>query len=449
MSRQFTQQQIDDLTLPFEEHALDALLAEDLDSVRSWLDRMAQGHAGLDALSAHALARKMGKLRQDFGEAEARRLLEVIGQQLMKTWHAQLREGDEKDAFADLVSIYRYQGDAHLNALQETDDEVILDLAPCGSGGKLDRQGLPDRHPDWYGRWSDGISTFCQGCKACQRALNESLGEDVWTTEKGEGGHCRMRFRKRSSQGSHLFTDQELETLPKTRVQLAREKLDAGETDIEPLLRGQRKEWQPWHDFGVVWLEYFYATALDKGGADYLDEMLAQTYEPAFDAGFPRYSALSDQELLEEVAKTWNYHCADFSVTEEDDRFVFRLDPCGSGGRLFRGEMWRDMFHYGEPLSPTMAEPHNINFNRHQAPTYCTHCAASNRAQLKDGPEGSNPRFFVIDGHAQQRPGQACRQFSYKKNADRAAMDPALPAQIGIDWTSSDRAIPTRNLENK
>ena len=447
MTRQFTQQQIDNLSRPFEDRALDALATGDLDSVRHWLDQMEKGHAGLDALSAHALARKMGKLRQDFGETEARQLLLNIGHQLMKTWHAQFRQGDDKGAITDLISIYRYQGNARLNTPQETDDDIILDLAPCGSGGKLDRQGLPDRHPDWYGGWSDGVSSLCQGCKACQKALNESLGDEVWTTEKGDSGHCRMRFRKRSSRGSRLFSDQELETLPKTRVQQARERLDVGDTDIETLLNGQRKEWQPWHDFSVVWLEYFYATALDKGGADYLDDMLAQTYEPAFDAGFPHYSGLTDQALLEEVAKTWNYHCADFSVTEEDDRFVFRLDPCGSGGRLFRGQMWRDMFHYGEPLSPTMDDPHNINFNRRQAPAYCTHCAASNRTQLRDGPEGSNPRFFVIDGHAQLKPGQACRQFSYKKNADRAAMDPSLPAQIGIDWTAGHRAIPTRNLK--
>lgn len=194
----------------------------------------------------------------------------------------------------------------------------------------------------------------------------------------------------------------------------------------------------PAHDYGIVWLEYFYATALELGGADYLDEMLAETYAPAFQAGFPRYAAMSDDELVREIAATWNYHCADFSIHEEDDRFVFKLDPCGSGGRMWRGDMWRDMFHYGEPLSPLMNEPHDINFNRNRAPAYCTHCAASNRVQLQGGLKGDSPRFFVIDGHAHTRPGMACRQFSYKKGAMREDMDPALLAQIGIDW-SQDR----------
>ena len=79
------------------------------------------------------------------------------------------------------------------------------------------------------------------------------------------------------------------------------------------------------------------------------------------------------------------------------------------------------MFHYGEPLSPIMPEPHDINFNRCGAPAYCTHCAASNRAQLEGASSESHPLFFVIDGHAQIKPGEACRQFSYKKRAARIA----------------------------
>ncbi len=432
MSRLFSESQLREFSRPDEERALEALRADDLKAVRHWLDRMASGSAGLDALSLHALARKAGKLRQDLGEERARSALQRIGEAQMRTWTAQFQAGDEHGAIADLVAIFKHQGDVKPQPLEENADEVVFDLAPCGSGGRVDRQGLPERHPTAYGDWSDGVNSLCQACKACQHALNDALGETVWTSEKGEGGHCRLRFRKRASQGRELFQPDERRTLVKTRVDQARERLDTGDTAIEPLLIGQRKDWMPWHDFAVVWLEHFYAVALELGGPDYLDEMLEQTYEPAFHAGFPYYASLSDEELVREVARTWNYHCADFTVHEEEDRFVFRLDPCGSGGRLFRGTMWRDMFRYGNELAPLIPEPHNINFNRRNAPAYCTHCAASNRAQLKDGPDGKNPRFFVIDGHAQLKPGQPCQQFSYKKAAVRGEMDPAIPAQIGL-----------------
>lgn len=436
----FDDAQLRDIARPPEDHALEALQRGDLVAVRKWLHEMAQGPAGLDALSGHTLARKAGKLRQDIGEERALAALRQIGTQLMATWAEQWRNGDVRGAIADLIAVFRYQVGAELLPLKEDDDAVTLELAPCGSGGRLERQQLPERHPDAYGNWSDGVSSLCQACKANQAALNEMSGEPTWTTEKGPEGRCTLRFAKGVQRGQELFSADERVSLTRTGIQQVEAKLDAGETDIAPLLKGQRKEWMPWHDFGVVWLAHFYAIALQVGGPDYLDEMLAETYEPAFVAGFPRYATLDDEGLAREIARTWNYHCADFRLEEEDDRFVFVLDPCGSGGRLFRGAMWRDMYQYGRPLSPLIAEPHPIDFMRHDAPSYCTHCAASNRAQLSRASDPKVPLFFVIDGHAQQRPGMPCRVYVYKRKADRERIDPALFNQIGLSPPTTSQA---------
>lgn len=432
MSRLFDDSTLQRLARPPEEDARDALRRGDLEAVRRHLDEMDAGPAGLDALSGHTLARKIGKLRADFGEERTRAALRRIGTQLMRSWAAQWQVGDAKGAITDLVAIFRYQTGGKLEALQEDEDAVVLQLSPCGSGGRLERQKLPERHPQAYGGWSDGVSSYCQGCKANQAALNEALGGPAWTTEKGPDGHCRLRFDKLAQRGQVLFDAREKLELTRTRVQQARERLDAGDAGIDALLQGQRKDWMPWHDFGVVWLAHFYAVALELGGPDYLDEMLAQTYEPAFVAGFPRYAALDDAGLVREIARTWNYHCADFRVHEEDDRFVFTLDPCGSGGRLFRGKMWRDLYRYGQPLSPTVPGPHPIVFMRRDAPSYCSHCAASNRTQLSRAADRAVPLFFVIDGTAQQRPGMPCRTYVYKKDAERGRIEPRLFEMVGL-----------------
>ena len=432
MSRLFDDATLKRLARPPEDDALEALARGDLAGVRLHLDAMEAGPAGLDALSGHTLARKIGKLRADFGEERTRDALRRIGTQLMRSWVAQWQAGDAKGAIADLVAVFRYQVGGRLEPLQEDADSVTLQLAPCGSGGRLERQKLPERHPTAYGGWSDGVSSYCQGCKANQAALNEALGALVWTSEKGPDGQCRLRFDKLGQRGQTLFDEGERISLVRTRVQQARERLDAGDTDIAPLLQGQRKDWMPWHDFGVVWLAHFYAVALELGGPDYLDEMLAQTYEPAFVAGFPRYAALDDAGLVREIALTWNYHCADFRVHEEDERFVFTLDPCGSGGRLFRGQMWRDLYRYGRPLSPTVDGPHPIVFMRRDAPSYCSHCAASNRTQLSRAADRAVPLFFVIDGTAQARPGMPCRTYVYKKDADRGRIEPRLFEMVGL-----------------
>jgi predicted ArsR family transcriptional regulator len=435
-----TPEQLADLTRPPEQEAIAALQRGDRLALDQALARMAQGNAGLDALSVHTLARKAGKLRQDLGEDAARAALRRIGAQLMSTWIAQIRAGDLRGAVADLVAVFKHQGGVAMATPTETDDALWVEPAPCGSGGRIDRQQLARRHPAAYGGWSDGVNSLCQACQANQAALNDALGAPVWTSTKGADGACRLRFDKGAQRGQPLFSEAEREALPLTRLQRIHRRLDQGDTDtdsdtdsdIASLLDGQRKDWMPWHDFGIVWLEYFYATALEHGGTDYLDETLAQTYEPAFVAGFAHYGAMSDEELVRSSALTWHYHCADFSVHEEADRFVFKLDPCGSGGRLLRGQVWRGMFHYGEPLSAKMAEPHTINFLRRDAPTYCTHCAASNRAQLTRLADPAVPLFFVIDGHAQMQPGQPCHMFSYRKGAARERIDPALLQQIGL-----------------
>lgn len=205
--------QLQAMTLPFEAHALAALAAGDLPEVQRLLREMAQGHAGLDALSAHTLARKVGKLRVDFGEERAQAVLLRIGAQLMATWVTQWQAGQVREAIADLVAVHRYQGDAVLETLEEDDDAVTLRLSPCGSGGKLERQRLPERHPAAYGGWSDGVSSYCQGCKANQAALNQALDAPAWSTQKAPDGRCTLRFAKLQQHGQTLFSDEERTTL--------------------------------------------------------------------------------------------------------------------------------------------------------------------------------------------------------------------------------------------
>ena len=191
----------------------------------------------LDALSGHTLARKIGKLRADFGEERTRDALRRIGAQLMRTWVAPWQAGDAKGAIADLVAVFRYQMGGRLEPLQEDDNTVTLQLAPCGSGGRLERQKLPERHPAAYGGWSDGVSSYCQGCKANQAALNEALGAPAWTSEKGPDGQCRLRFHKLAQRGRS----------PRRRAHdLVRPVQQArtfdGDAAIAPLLQGQRKD---------------------------------------------------------------------------------------------------------------------------------------------------------------------------------------------------------------
>jgi hypothetical protein len=218
-------------------------------------------------------------------------------------------------------------------------------------------------------------------------------------------------------------TDELCETRPSKALAL----LERGDTRaVHDVIHDQHLEWKPWHDFMLCWLEYTFAAFHEKGGYDLLNQAFVECYETVF---YPRYAVFeqwSDAERLQRSAWSWYYHMGRIRIMEEEHRFVFILDPCGSGARLFRGDVNAPPFRYGQPGAPLTQDTHVISFGRKDFPLYCSHCAATNRAQF----EGL-PLIFVVDGHAQLRPGMPCRQYLYKKGAPRE-VEPRLLQQVGL-----------------
>jgi len=71
-------------------------------------------------------------------------------------------------------------------------------------------------------------------------------------------------------------------------------------------------------------------------------------------------------------------------------------------------------------------QPAVHTFMRASFPTYCVHCAATNRDQLL-----GKPWAFLVDGDAPRAPAWSCRQYLYKKTAPRRA-PPRLLEQVGL-----------------
>jgi hypothetical protein len=430
MSRMFTDEQLQEISEPLCDKAIRALKSEDLITVKGLLNEMANGPSSLNALGIPILTQFFNEFLQDFGEDTAKMLMERIGRNLLKTMIKDYRSGDEKLVISDIVSIFRYQPGVNIVPVKESSDEIVYDLVPCGSGGRLalDGHGLS---PYVHGTWSDGVNSFCQFCKASQRAFNKAVGCEAWTTEISNDvpGRCTMRFRKTLTRGFDLFTTEELYNNAKGNIRKAMEKLDAGDLNIESLISCQHREWLPWHDFLCATIGYLFGTCYVERGVQYLDDKLKAAYDPAFAVFYPYYHAMNDEQNLRSLCVLHHYHIMDFTLTEEEDRFVFKLDPCGSGGRLYRGEFWRDMFHYGGEISPLMKEEHVVNFHRMDFPVYCTHCSSHNRDQFSKG-----CLWFINDGHAQSQPGKPCVQYYYKKSKgiSTSQVDPKLRAQVDM-----------------
>lgn len=410
--------------------AIDALEVGDEPRVHALLAEMDSAPTGVESMSLHVLARLCGELRRDRGEEAARELLDEVGDQLMASFAKDWLAGAEETVITDLITVFKHQGGGHMVPVDETDDEVIYDLAPCGSGGRFVVDASVSKSPDWYGQWSDGVPSACQACKACQRAVNRAVGHEVWTTEISPSvpGRCTLRFRKNATRGQRLYPGVRLYEVVRTRMHEIQRRVLRRDMRLHELLKDHHTDWMPWHDFIISLMAYLFGAIQRVGGTDYLSERLESAYNSTFRMFYPVFQRLSDEAHLAYLCTAHHYHMMRFELTEEADRFVFRLDPCGSGGRLLRGEMWRNLFQYGAaPDARRVTDRHVITFQRDDLPVYCTHCAAHNRDQFL-----YDVLYFVNDGHAQRNPGSPCLQFTYKKGVHADQVDPELKAQVGM-----------------
>lgn len=432
--RYFTDAELAEEARPLSDRAIEALDAGNMERLHWLLNQMAIGHRELHMLALHWLTRMFSRIRTDFGEPFLEDLLARTAGYLVEPYARAFRSGQDRQTIAELVGMFTTMPGADVCPMGERDDVVSFVLAPCGGGGRLQLEGWQQAMPEHYAPCADGTPIFCRGCQALQQAFNTQCGFAAWTTRLRPEltGTCEMRFGRQGG-GAALFEASELYRLGKPRVQQALEELASGNPSIHHLLREQQHEWMPLHDLYVQWATYLMSAVYTARGADYLLHFLEHTYNSVFEAFYLLGEALDDVSLLRMFARVWHYHIAKFRVEEEDDRFVFILDPCGSGGRMLRAEMTKGGFRYGDGRALEMEQPHDINFRRSDFPIYCTHCASTNRAQF-----AGRPWLFVVDGHAQRTAGHPCVQYLYKKSAPRR-IDPAVLAQVGA---AADQAGP-------
>lgn len=424
----FTPEELASETRSLSEMALDALARGDVDQVRFLLGRMSVGHFELYFGYLDWITRMAGKILTDFGEAYFEDASERIARFLMAPYAKRLQEGEEKKSIEDIMSLWCHQL-GRIDSLGETAGDAAFSLAPCGSGGRLVLGAFYETAHRRYPRLKNGTPLFCRICEHLQGAMNEQAGKAFWSAvpDRGRTGFCRVRFSKHDTKGTRLFDAEETWRLITPRCRQALRRLEDNRHDVDDLLPGQHTEWRPLHDLLNLWVTCLLSLIYEEKGTAYLSGLVWETYVSMFDSSYRMYSAMDTGSLFRNLVRMWYYHQATFRVTEEEDRFVFLLDPCGSGGRLYRGEVWMPgVFRYGTGMLCESRDADDITFRRAPFPIYCIHCAATNRDQFE-----GKPWPFVVDGEAMSDPSAPCVQYLYKKEAPRTA-PPRLLRQVGL-----------------
>jgi len=197
--------------------------------------------------------------------------------------------------------------------------------------------------------------------------------------------------------------------LERARAALATEDGSGAVAAIELM----RVRWAAQHDGLVVWICEVQAEIAARFGEDAILDSVRQAYEHIWKPRYARWAEMSPELRLQlSVEGMRGGHLSgprkrgDVGVSDEGDRYVMSLDPCGSCGVLRRGDP-----DSGRPPHPsaTNQEPHAWTQGRTGMSWYSVHSMIA--LEYLQMSEGKPPLRPLEDCDLPDRP---CRWFIYK-----------------------------------
>ena len=177
------------------------------------------------------------------------------------------------------------------------------------------------------------------------------------------------------------FDQSELEQLSRPTMDRAVEAIDAGDLDTaRELCEAMKHEWLMLHDLMAESVLGLISFVQDKLGDDGVEEAWTQTMEQGWRRHHDAINCLDRRAIVELLAATWRAHSGSgigdhpgsFSISEDDEKITFTMNPCGSGQRLVRKGLYESA-GYGRTR-----EAHDWSYGRKDFPLYCTHCSFMN-----------------------------------------------------------------------
>jgi hypothetical protein len=183
-----------------------------------------------------------------------------------------------------------------------------------------------------------------------------------------------------------------------------------------------RVRWAAQHDGLVVWIQSLLADIARTFGEEAVLESVTLAYEHLWKPRYARWAEMTPEERLQLSVEGMRgghlsgpRHRGDVGVTDEGDRYVLSLDPCGSCGILRRGDP-----DSGRPSQRPAEneEPHPWTWGRTGMSWYSIHSPiALEYLQMIDGRPPLRP---LEDCDLPDRP---CRWFIYKDPAGARSVD--------------------------
>jgi hypothetical protein len=144
------------------------------------------------------------------------------------------------------------------------------------------------------------------------------------------------------------------------------------------LLESIRRIFKLVNDLVVRWVQDILTYIAERYGEEEVAKAQRVSYDRIWVHRYAKWEQLTPEEQLALSAEGMRAHFGgptrrgEFTVVEEEDRYVMFFDPCGTGGVMRRGDP-----ETGEgpwETSGLSKQAHNWTWNRTEVPYYCTHC---------------------------------------------------------------------------
>jgi hypothetical protein len=179
------------------------------------------------------------------------------------------------------------------------------------------------------------------------------------------------------------FEPEELEQMSRPTMDRAIEAIDRGDVEgARRLCEEMKHEWLMLHDLMAESVLGLISFVQDELG----DDGVARAWQRTCEQGWRRHHAAIEsvdrRQLVHLLAATWRAHSGSgvgehpgsFTITEDEEKVTFTMNPCGSGQRLVRRGLY-EKEGYG-----VTREAHDWSYGRKGFPLYCTHCSFMNES---------------------------------------------------------------------
>jgi hypothetical protein len=184
-------------------------------------------------------------------------------------------------------------------------------------------------------------------------------------------GEKMVRREEEIMPGERIFTDQELKAMGTRTVDALIAAIEEGRPeDAKKLGRRMYREFEAMHDLYRDWttalLSFIYRNYGDQALYDSLSEGCRSWVQPLLEL----YENTPEPgKRARMLATGLRGHLQPLEIEEDDEKFIFRMVPCGSGGRLINEGC------YDQPKNfATVSKAQAITYHIKDLPIYCAHC---------------------------------------------------------------------------